>query len=215
MLFVTGHGDHKGIDAVTPITPHKLVTSLKKANRLEQAIVYLGQCFAGVFNYVKAGRSSPSDRADTNIILIGATNLQESVSLPTSEQFPTQSKPTSWSANLFLLNVFKWLSSPIDIDGDGLHTIMDSYKYAGVHSNLISKNNKIQRLYEILNAYGELKVAEAAKNQKTGDISLDAKNELVYKAIEQKFINNSNIQNIHQESWILNSRPAQNIKLHQ
>ena len=81
--------------------------------------------------------------------------------------------------------------------------------------NMIYQNNKIQRLYEILNAYGELKVAEAAKNQKTGDISLDAKNELVYKAIEQKFINNSNIQNIHQESWILNSRPAQNIKLHQ
>lgn len=213
VLFITGHGNQFGIDASPNITPHHLVTALKGANNLERAIVYLGQCYAGVFNYVKAGRSDYKDKYDTDIILIGATNLQESISYPTTEKFSSNGKDITWVANLFLLYVFKWFSSPFDIDGDGEFTIMDSYKYAGVMANSSHRQVKAYTLYKTLDTYSEHKKYENICNNPTGVSQTDMQNKLKLDAIEKQYFSSSNSHNTHQECWILNSIPAQSVKV--
>ncbi|HHP0514161.1 TPA: hypothetical protein ACRZ3R_005004 [Vibrio harveyi] len=213
VMFVTGHGSERGIDAVDAITPYRLLESLKSSPELEQAIVYLGQCFAGIFNYVKAGRISADAAEDPNIVFIGATELQESLSTATAEVFPTDPSPVSWVANLFLLHIFKWISSPFDVDGDSLNTIMDSYKYAGVMTNRSHKSIKAVEFIRLMDAYGELKAAQNVVQSPTGNPSVDMANKLRLKAMEQQYLNSSYINNVHQECWILNSIPAQHIEI--
>ncbi|HHF3145269.1 TPA: hypothetical protein ACPJ10_001685 [Vibrio diabolicus] len=212
-LFVTGHGSERGIDAVTPITPHCLLDSLKTAPKLDKAVVYLGQCFAGIFNYVKAGRIGSEAGSGPDVIFIGATELQESLSSSTAEVFPINPEPISWSANLFLLHVFKWISSPFDVDGDSMHTIMDSYKYAGVMTNRSHKNLKAIEFIRLMDAYGELKNAQGIVNVTSGNAQIDMANKLRLKAIEERYLQSSYINNVHQECWILNSIPAQWIEI--
>ncbi|NIY92587.1 hypothetical protein [Vibrio diazotrophicus] len=213
VMFVTGHGSERGIDAVTPITPYCLLESLKSAPKLDKAVVYLGQCFAGIFNYVKAGRIGAKETKEPNIIFIGATELQESLSTSTAECFPTSSNPVSWQANLFLLHVFKWISVPFDVDGDSMHTIMDSYKYAGVMTNRSHKHVKASEFIRLMGAYGDLKAAQQIAGTTTGDPSLDMMNKVRLQAMERQYLQSSYINNVHQECWILNSIPAQAIEI--
>ena len=67
VLFVFGHGSQSGI-ASNPkdISPYKLYSSIKQSKSLKTATVYLGQCYAGLFNHMNAqacrnddGTSSP------------------------------------------------------------------------------------------------------------------------------------------------------------
>ncbi|MFG0456726.1 hypothetical protein [Shewanella mangrovisoli] len=213
VMFVTGHGSERGIDAVTPITPHCLLGALKSSPNLEKAIVYLGQCFAGIFNYVKAGRVGTQEPKEPNIIFIGATELQESLSTSTAEMFPTSPQPIPWLANLFLLHVFKWISSPFDVDGDSLNTIMDSYKYAGVMTNRSHKAIKASEFIRLMDAYGELKNAQLTASTPTGNTQIDMMNTIRLQAMEQKYLQSSYINNVHQECWVLNSIPAQSIEI--
>jgi hypothetical protein len=86
VIFITGHGSIDGIDAPQPITPYALLRSIKSTPSLKNAIVYLGQCHAGIFNYIGAGRRvGQAGAAEPDVILIGATNLHESLSSSTQE----------------------------------------------------------------------------------------------------------------------------------
>lgn len=216
VMFVTGHGSEQGIDAPTPITPHSLLQTMKSSQKLDKAIVYFGQCYAGIFNYVKAGRgrSNPQDEhQETDVIFIGATELQESLSSSTSEVFPVVGSEVSWQANLFLLYVFKWISEPFDVDGDTNNTIMDSFKYAGVMTNRSHKQIKAGEFINLMDAFVALKQAQHNVNNPTGDVAIDMNNKLTLQAIEQKYMNSSYINNVHQECWILNSIPAQYVDI--
>ncbi|WP_145524639.1 hypothetical protein [Yersinia rohdei] len=206
VMFVTGHGSPKGIDALEDITPNKLVCALKGTPGLSNSIVYLGQCFAGLFNYVNAARGK--DGGD--IIFVGATNLHESLSHPTSEEFLTG--PIAWPANLFLLHIFKWISSPIDVDGDGKITVMDSYKYAGVHSNMHNKQFKTQNFIEMLDQHQVYKDLDLIVQAPTGDLGIDMQNQINLDAAHNKYQNSLATHYVHQECWILNSYPAQRIE---
>lgn len=209
MMFVTGHGSEHGIDAVIPITPYTLLNALKSAPFLEKAIVYLGQCYAGLFNYVNAGRGRGSDLDGPDVIFIGATNLHESLSCSTLETFPVGQ--ISWVANLFLLHVFKWISNPVDIDGDGHNTIMDSYKYAGVLSNRSHKSAKTGTFSSMIDLHEQCKIAQQEAINPTGDPQQDMKNKLKFLSYQQNYQGLLGINYIHQECWILNSYPAQSI----
>jgi|SRR5690554_4856771 len=232
VMFITGHGSERGIDATPPITPHRLLDSIKSAPGLDKAVVYLGQCFAGIFNYVKASRNvkrrsrrervlsyfkpsqnSPIRYTSPEIILIGATELQESLSSSTSETLPTTNVTISWVANLFLLHVFKWLSSPIDVDGDSLNTIIDSYKYAGVMANRSCKEIKASAFIQLMDAYDDFKIAQKKAATSTGDPLQDMTNKLVLKAMNDRYLQNSNLNNVHQECWVLNAIPAQILEI--
>lgn len=233
VMFITGHGGPYGLDAPDSISPNKLVTSLKQTPNLKNAIIYLGQCYAGTFNYVNAGKA----RDETlDIILVGATNLNQSLSCGTAEYFLNPEIQIPWIANVFLLYVFKWMSSPQDIDGDGVYTIMDSYKFAGVFSNEANKQSKtrgfvnvMDMLQEYMKARDLLKEKAAAQAQAavevadgvanvvaeahndTGDDE-DIDDEVDCKAKEDLYLSRLALHHVHQECWILNSRPAQKIE---
>ncbi|EPI4980573.1 hypothetical protein ACS6VG_002497 [Raoultella planticola] len=211
VMFVTGHGSERGIDAAVPITPYMLINALKEAPNLDKVVVYLGQCYAGVFNYVNAGRGRGNDRHSPDIILIGATNLHESLSSPTQEQFPNGN--LLWVANLFLLHVFRWISEPHDIDGDGHNTIMDSYKYAGVGSNRHNKQSKTNSFGDMVDAHVMHKQAAYNAGIRTGNPQTDAQNQLIFMAARSKYFSLLSVNYVHQECWILNSYPAQQIEI--
>ncbi|HGY4820408.1 TPA: hypothetical protein ACNV1K_005181 [Klebsiella aerogenes] len=211
VMFVTGHGSERGIDAAVPITPYMLINALKAAPNLDKVVVYLGQCYAGVFNYVNAGRGRGNDCHSPDIILIGATNLHESLSSSTQEQFPNGN--LLWVANLFLLHVFRWISEPHDIDGDGHNTIMDSYKYAGVGSNRQNKESKTNSFGDMVDAHIMHKQAAHNASIRTGNPQADAQNQLIFMAARSKYFSLLSVNYVHQECWILNSYPAQQIEI--
>ena len=206
VMFVTGHGSIQGIDAIQPITPYALLSCIKSSPQLQQAIIYLGQCHAGIFNYIGAGRKTSKVGAnDPDVIFIGATNLHESLSSSTAETLYSGS--ITWVANLFLLHIFKWISNPSDVDGDGKLTVIDSYKYAGVLSNNTNKNIKIQSFVESIKLHEKW----------TAAVDVDGKNstpltKLALKAVQTQYETQLNVRYTHQECWILNSIPAQQIE---
>ncbi|MBH4059366.1 hypothetical protein I5M30_05500 [Pseudomonas aeruginosa] len=206
VLFVTGHGSIQGIDAPQPISPYALLRAIKTTPNLKSAIVYLGQCQAGIFNYIGAGRRvGQAGAAEPEVILIGATNLHESLSSSTQETMVNGQ--TSWVANLFLLNVFKWISSPIDIDGDGKITVIDSYKYAGAASNTINKSIKITAFVRSIELHGKWMAARQADQMNSTQ-----QTKLTLQALETQYESELGVHYIHQECWILNSIPAQSIE---
>ncbi|MBM6635430.1 hypothetical protein JTF12_13940 [Leclercia adecarboxylata] len=207
VIFVTGHGSINGIDHNPPITPYQLLNTIKSTPNLLKSIVYLGQCYAGVFNYIGAGRAHGKEsQRSADVIFIGATNLHESLSTSTTES--CLNGDVSWVANLFLLHVFKWISSPIDVDGDNKKTIIDSYKYAGVSSNAMNKGIKIRSFVNSMKLHSQWTIA-----QNTHASSPTTQNELSLKAITEQYVGELTINYTHQECWILNAIPAQFIEI--
>lgn len=206
VMFVTGHGGLDGLDSEPPITPCRLLDSIKSSPDLKQAVVYLGQCYAGIFNYIGAGSKQVTNGAnDPNVIFIGATNLHESLSHSTSELLITG--PQSWPANLFLLFAFKWFLTPMDVDGDGRYTIIDSYKFAGAFSNMVNKALKAEafpRTHLLQQRWQSAKTAHEQQPTCTTLANLEAAATLYKKHLEVMYV--------HQECWILNSIPAQKIE---
>ncbi|WP_218918491.1 hypothetical protein [Pseudomonas alkylphenolica] len=201
VLFVTGHGSIEGIDAAVPITPYALLKAIKSSPELKSAIAYLGQCHAGIFNYIGAGRSGRNP-SDPDVILIGATNLHESLSSSTTEDFLGQQ--ITWVANLFLLSVFKWLTAGVDVDGDGKLTVIDSYKYAGVTSNSVNKNIKIGSFVRSIDLHQRWKDAQSDHSTNPSPAK-----KLALQALEEQYVSELGVRYTHQECWILNSIPAQ------
>lgn len=206
VMFVTGHGGPDGISAANAITPYSLLRCVKNSPNLQRAVVYLGQCYAGIFNYIGAGSKTDDEgKADPEVILIGATDLHESLSSSTSEQL--LNGPVSWHANLFLLFAFRWFSDPVDVDGDGKLTIIDSYKYAGVYSNAVSKNAKANVLAHSVDQQKKWTDArEANKANPTPEA------DLAEQAAFTQYQSELSLLYVHQECWILNARPAQRIE---
>ncbi|MGP8476447.1 hypothetical protein [Burkholderia sp. PR2] len=207
VMFVTGHGGPDGLDAAPPITPHGLLNSIKSSPNLKRAVVYLGQCYAGIFNYIGAGsKPSQNGASDPEVVFIGATNLHESLSSYTSESLVTG--PQNWPANLFLLLAFKWFSNPVDVDGDGKFTIIDSFKFAGVYSNAANKQIKAQtfpQTLELQKKWSDAKEIDDKNSTPTTKANLDAAHTLYKKHLELLYV--------HQECWILNAIPSQRIEV--
>jgi hypothetical protein len=182
--------------------------------KLEKAIVYLGQCFAGVFNYIGAGSGrfkTAIERKEADVIFIGATNLHSSLSLATKENVSSEDDPSkefNWIANVFLYNVFKWFSKPIDIDGDGRTTIIDSYKFAGSYSNIMNKDFRVNSFVASVDLHSVWKEAAKAKDEEN-----TPQNVLNLSMIEQRYANILSTSHTHQECWILNAIPAQFIEV--
>ena len=206
VMFVTGHGGPSGLDSANPITPYALLNSIKSSPGLKGAVVYLGQCYAGIFNYIGAGSKTLSGGGqDPNVIFMGATNLHESLSLPTSENL--LSGLQNWPANIFLLFVFKWFLNPVDVDGDGKCTIMDSYKYAGTYSNSANKQIKAAAFPSTYQLQRTWEAAETAHSNGPTSATKAA-----LQAAYTLFIKHLELMYTHQECWILNAIPSQKIE---
>lgn len=200
VLFVAGHGNlEQGIIASPGIKPYNLVNIFKYNENISNVVIYLSQCYAGIFNYIDVTQKKPT------IILVGATNLYPSIS--------SKIKNNGWQANLFLYNLFGWIENPIDIDGDGRYTVMDSYKYAGAITNQYCSASKGISLE---NTLGLLKNKKEVLTQ-IGSMVIAGNNLEVMslmRELEAIEINLRKCQEIHynsQEPWILNAIPAQRL----
>jgi hypothetical protein len=199
VMFVTGHGSWEGISAPVPIKPYPLLEALKSAKGVKRAVVYLGQCYAGIFNYVAAGKGS-ANCAD--VIFIGATNLHSSISSATQEMLPKGN--LHWIANVFLVHVFKWIQSPIDVDGDGEFTVMDSFKYASAlanSGNIMTKARNSNLIFERREAWVDAEAAHANAPTNQTQMTLDAAG--------KQYMDTLEIIHVDQDGWILNAIPAQ------
>lgn len=203
VMFVTGHGGWEGIDAPRPIKPFPFVTAIKSAPLLKHAVVYLGQCYAGIFNYVSAGKGKGAS-GEADVIVIGATNLHSSISASTTETLING--PVPWFANVFLIHVFKWILSPVDVDGDGRYTVMDSFKYASALSNdgnLTMKTQVTNRIFDLRTAW----LTAQAAQQSTPSLSL----QMAEAAAKAQYFDALQLNHVHQDGWILNAWPAQQV----
>ena len=75
VLFVNGHGNIRGLCSNPVITPSFLFNSLQSANNLKRGIVFLGQCFAGVFDYMPVMARKKDGKKLPPLVVVGSTGL--------------------------------------------------------------------------------------------------------------------------------------------
>ena len=128
---------------------------------------------------------------------MGATSLHKSMSSEATKTMISGITET-WQSNIFLSHVFEWFQKPPtgDIDGDGHYTIMDSQKFASAMTNLHINAARNLIFKEIMNLQNQINA--------TTPPSFDFESE------RDRLLG---IMNIHQESWILNAIPAQQITI--
>ena len=215
VLFVTGHGGIEGIPTNPSISPFILLEWLKHTKGLKRSVVYLGQCYAGIFNYMPVWQEKDElgEVISPEIVIIGATSLFSSISSSMTEEVH-QGKDLvemTWIANLFLYYIFYWLKEPFDVDGDGKYTVADSYKFSGAHTNNYLVSSKCKIFHELINISNRIREID-----KTLNIEKDVGKLLIFKMLknikERDFLQKSDIHFTHQEPWILNSIPAQSIE---
>lgn len=169
VIIVTGHGSSSGIALHNGnISPNSLISILRKSKFLEKTLVVLGQCFAGIFNYLEAKKldNITGNSVLPEICFLGATNLDYSISSPVDISKGIHTKDFEcnqrWIANIFLFYFFQYIVNPLDIDGDNRFTVTDAYKYAGIQSNSHLKETRAMNfLYAIKTITSE--VIESSK----------------------------------------------------
>ena len=212
VLVVGGHGNPAGIGSPLMFSPSSLLTKVRAVKGLQAGIVLLTQCFAGVFNYLDA-------RTEPRLVLIGATALNNSISASITLPKPIpQADGTpglhDWSANLFSAQFFQWFTARQDVDGDGALTVMDAFKFAGVHSNqqLISIKSRAFVVASQLTQKLITLAEQVSKDIKAGTTTPDALlRKLELDATEKALQNQLNTIYLNQEPWILNADLARNM----
>ena len=205
VVFITGHGSPDGLDSESPIKPYGLYKLFQTTLNLKRVVMYFGQCYAGIFNQMPLSTHlGLSENRKCSIVATGGTGLFPSLSSTLSVN--TNAEKITWSANIFLAYVFDWIVNPRDIDGDGKFSVMDSFKYAAIKTNIalarIKKDNNIQTIMEQSLLY------KCVEKLKSGQISDDDKNNLL---LEQQALEKMlEIRYIVQEPWILNAQIAMN-----
>lgn len=187
VLVVTGHGNEQGIESDPTIRPFPLMSLIKSQPGLENALIVLGQCFAGAFNYMDARGRTPrnGEVAESRICIVGAADLTESVSalsnLKELQQYQTFSCAKVWKANLFLLYFMNSVAFPQDIDGDGQCNVMDAFKYAGIRTNqhLITVKSGVLQDFHRLTIISALEKAKPDALEKSQLLDDTAKLDLI------------------------------------
>jgi hypothetical protein len=159
VIIVTGHGNQNGIAATVDIRPYELIRVIKSINKLKCGLIVLGQCYAGTFNYLEARSQDPITKKNVSpeICIVGATDLHVSISslvnISTISPLNTFECNTEWLANLFLFWFMYYIAIPQDTDGDGMITVVDTYKAAGIGANellIFSKQNAFLAMHDLL-----------------------------------------------------------------
>lgn len=205
VVIVLGHGGHMGVKSFSGKTfaPHPFVTLLKSAPEVRTVSIILGQCYAGLFNYLNV-RGSPK------VCILGATNLHLSMAAPmeatcSGAGINCEGNVTAeWVANIFMLRFFGWIYELNDVDGDGAVSILDGYRFAATGSNDLTRDIKksiAEHLAQLQKVLEELKSAGEA-NDPGGDRR---------RAIELSIDGISTTLNLHQEPWVLHSDLARSI----
>lgn len=205
VLVIGGHGTKEGIEGDNfSIAPQKLVDSLKLIPGIAAGAVIVGQCYAGLFNYLNVGETDPQ------FVVIGSTNLNPSLSTHTVLNQPIvsvtgQHDLQAWAANIFLLNFFIWIKKPTDVDGDGKKSLMDAYKFAGTHSNELLRASKglLHYSIEVLKSRQMERLMQAPD---PNDINAYLKHLVDLTAAQKSIQQQLDLLYLNQEPWILHSQ---------
>jgi hypothetical protein len=201
LVIVAGHGRTDGIGSrTTLLSPFELMRAVRDIPGLKCGGIVLGQCFAGIFNF-------PDATVAPELALIGATNLNESLSTSIELDQPIlqlDGTPglSGWLANIFLYYFFAWLTRPTDVDGDGALTLMDAYKFAGTQSNLTL--TRLKGVFSIQAAEQLRDVQDMARLLPPTDPRRAAANE----RLQQTLL----CLHLHQEPWLLNAKLVRDIE---
>ena len=192
LIVVTDcHGTIQGIDAQNAILPHTITEAVKNNQSFQNILVFFGQCYAGIYNWVDVRHDHKS------IVYIGATGFNTSLSC--------ELKNTTWCANISVMAFLKWLLNPIDIDGDGCQTVMDLFKYIAYVTNSVTHEIEKLQTTRLIDKIAEFKLLDVLKQQ--GDTSEEMK-QLEKAAVEA--LKNYSVP--HQDPWLLNAFSAQQIQ---
>ncbi len=99
----TGHGHMRGLDFILStgqhafVAPSQLMSIVRAIRGIEFGIVLLGQCMAGIFNFVEAKKTNEAE-----LCIIGATNIESSLN------FWIDARYKDMHLNFFLANFFDW-----------------------------------------------------------------------------------------------------------
>lgn len=191
-LFVISccHGSISGIDSTTPIKPFSLNQALKNNKYAKNILVFLGQCYAGIFNFLDVRDKNK------NIVYIGATDIDASLSYMLSG--------CGWVANISVFALFQWLNNPRDIDGDGIFSITDLYKFVSFYTNDVTRGIEKIQTYHLIDASVRLKMEEARATSSSSLSSLITKD-------AAEVIRNYIVP--HQNTWMLNAIAAGSMNL--
>lgn len=212
IVFVTGHGTEEGISTSLNIKPYHLLSTLKGLGDLDYALIILGQCFAGTFNFLEARSVDPVSKKviSPEICIIGATDLTFSLSVYVDiskiDIINDFDCSHNWQANIFLFHFMYFVALPIDIDGDGHISVLDIYKLTGINTTkhlAIVKQNEIRNIFQNLLNLTEMRSQTEA--------SLLSK-QFEEKAHQDLFASSSMIL-VSQDCWILNANLARQLKL--
>ena len=193
-LFIVSscHGDLIGIGGIDSIRPNDLIQSIKSNAKVQNCLVFFGQCYADVFNYTNVFDEQK------NIVYIGATGMRTGISSTMSWNIsPTQS--FRWIANISVFYMFEWLQNPIDVDNDGHFSIMDLYKYVSYKTN--NKTEEIEKVETMSFLDTKIKVEIQKLIQQGQSTLLSQLDAAANQALLRYIIP-------HQDCWILNARPA-------
>ncbi|HVW25939.1 MAG TPA: hypothetical protein VHC69_11260 [Polyangiaceae bacterium] len=198
-----GHGGQFGLEATgagrARLSPQELFNAISSVQQAEVAIVFLCQCYAGVFHFMDATSGTPQ------YVLVGSTNFYPTISTLIRLQSPLSTRDGSpglvqWHANLYQFSLFEWLMNPRDIDGDGEVNLVDVYKFAGV--------NTIARIQSVwVGLFADLRTLQdalaSAEARAEPQVVLDA-----YRVSIRQTL--SLLYNI-QEPWLLHARLASQV----
>jgi len=206
-VVVAGHGGVEGIGHPVKISPADLVRHSRSTPDVRLVTIALTQCFAGVFNFINA-------RAEPPVVMFGAANLGSSISTLIDLGSPIISPASGngiqrWSANVFMLYLFKWILSPRDIDGDGRVCLLDAYKYSGASASSEIIRVKPSIFLESLELSEKLKKQE--EDIASGAVSNTLTEQLKVMATRQELDGKVSILYTSQEPWLLYADLARNI----
>lgn len=196
VIFITGHGSPQGLDSCPPIKPYPLYCKFQLIKNFKRVVFYFGQCYAGIFNHMPlSAHLGLKENTKCNITAVGSTGLYPSVSASMTVN------NIRWTANIFLMYIFHWLlTADNDIDGDGKLSVMDSFKFAAIHTNAalkdIRKKATIQSLIEqshLIACIDKLHSKDTPQEEKD---NLQLEIQALEKMLEIRYM--------IQEPWILN-----------
>jgi hypothetical protein len=209
VIVVTGHGNLKGISASPDIQPYHLLSVIRKLPGAEAALVVLGQCFAGTFNFLEA-RSKDADGKVIipEICFMGATDLTYSVSVPVDlSKAPIADQlefPLQWNANLFLMFFMLQVAAPIDFDGDDRFSVLDAYKASGIGTN--AELLRIKRV-------AFMSLQQSIVDSTISQFSQPAVAQQLIERARQDLDSASNTILTNQNPWILHANLARKLEL--
>ena len=134
---------------------------------------------------------------EKDIVYIGATDI--------NTRFSCMLDGCGWYANISVMALFEWIEKPRDVDGDGMYSITDLYKFVSCFTNNVT--NQIEKIQtsHLIDASVSLKIEEMRLSASEGHFM----SKIIRDAIE--IIKNYTVP--HQNTWMLNAIAASNMKL--